>query len=69
MKSSGYYALLQANGMPFAELVKAIRDEQAGYLRTFSGRILAIQDMESADRVEDSVEWRVWTDDKEATGE
>jgi hypothetical protein len=34
VKTAGDYALLHANGTPFAEIVQMIRDEQAQYLRT-----------------------------------
>lgn len=68
MKSAGHYALLQANGMPFKDVVKAIRDEQAQYLRTQgTKKDYLILDVDGIDGGESYMDWKVVTDVEEAT--
>lgn len=69
VKSAGHYALLQANGMPFAELVKMIRDEQAQYLRGRNGLDRKILSRQAVDGTEDYTEWAVYTKAEGATSE
>ncbi len=59
MKTPGEYALLQANGTPFAEIVQMIRDEQAGYLRT-QGTNIDFEIIE-VDGIDGTDEWMSWT--------
>lgn len=62
MKTPGDYALLHANGTSFADIVKMIRDEQAGYLRTQGTNIdFEIIDVDGIDGGESYMDWRVTT--------
>lgn len=66
-RTAGYYALLQANGMPFAELVELIRDEQAQYLRTQgTKKDYPILDVSGIDGTDSYMDWNVATGVEEA---
>jgi hypothetical protein len=68
VKTPGEYALLQANGTPFAEIVQMIRDEQAGYLRTQgTEKDYEILDVSGIDGGESYMDWRVTTVVEEAS--
>lgn len=67
MKTPGDYALLHANGTPFAEIVQMIRDEQAGYLRTQgTEKDYKIMDVSGIDGGDSWMSWAVATEVEEA---
>jgi hypothetical protein len=61
-RSPGEYALLHANGVPFAEIIEMVRAEQAEYLLVRdTGEQLLILDEEFMGRGDSYKEFRVTT--------